>query len=195
MSDNNTPVPVNKQPEKKFEAVASGKLKAKKKTFLGGIFTSEDAAQVKSFVKNDVIIPAIKKVISDTVDTILYPGSRGSRRSPVDRVSYENRYGSRTYDSRDYRRGSENRDKPAATTYGYEDVIFSTRGEAEAVRDRLDEIMDTYEQVSIAALYELSRLPSRYTDNNYGWTNLRDVRIERVRDGFILEMPPVKPLR
>ena len=71
--------------EKKVKKVVSGKVKTKKNDGrkLASMFISEDAADVKSYVIMDVLIPAIKKAISDIVtdgiDMILYGGKGGNR--------------------------------------------------------------------------------------------------------------------
>ena len=58
----------------------------------------------------------------------------------------------------------------------------------------MDELIDTYGQVSVADLYDLVGKSCNYTDNNYGWTNLRNAEPVRVRDGYMLKMPKVGPI-
>ena len=67
------------QSEKKVEAVISGKAKTRKKGEMqkfADVFIAEDANDVKSYILLEVIVPAIKKAISDIVttgiDMILY---------------------------------------------------------------------------------------------------------------------------
>ena len=64
---------------KKIESVVSGKVRTKKKSEarkFADIFITEDIANVKTYVFMDVLVPAIKKAISDIVtngiDMILY---------------------------------------------------------------------------------------------------------------------------
>lgn len=133
---------VNKE-EKKIEKVVTGKVITKKEGFFSKMFRgliSEDAKDVKSYVFGDVLIPAIKKAISDIVsdgiDIILYGESNGKkRRSPAERVSYRSYYDR----SSDYRRPS-----PVYSDYSYDNIILETRGEAEEVLTRMDELIDTY---------------------------------------------------
>ena len=75
------------QPEKKIEKIIAGTAKTKKKTEMSkfkDIFISEDASNVKSYVLMDVLIPAIKKAVSDIVtngiDMILYGSTGGGRK-------------------------------------------------------------------------------------------------------------------
>ena len=56
--------------EKKVEKVIAGTVKSKKKSEIRkftDVFISEDIDNVKSYILLDVLIPAIKKAISDVV--------------------------------------------------------------------------------------------------------------------------------
>jgi len=183
--------------EKKVEKVVTGVVKTKKKSkinnFMGNII-SEDAKSVKSYVFGEVLIPAIKKAISDIVtdgiDIILYGESRGrNKRSTADRVSYRN-----YYDDRGSRPRMNERQAIMAGSYSYDDIILSSRGEAEDVLARMDELMDTYGLVRVADLYDLVGITGNYTDNKYGWTNIRNADIIRVRDGYMIKMPRAVPI-
>ena len=146
--------------EKKVEKVVTGKVITKKRSKMNKFvdeFISEDAKNVKSYVFGEVLIPAIKKAISDIVtdgiDIILYGESRkGNRKSISDRVSYRNYYDG------GYSRSRVN-DRPISITnaYSYDDIILDSRGEAEDVLSRMDELMDTYGLVRVADLYDLCR--------------------------------------
>ena len=58
----------------------------------------------------------------------------------------------------------------------------------------MDELIDTYGNVSVADLYDLVGKSSEYTDNKYGWTNLRNAEPVRVRDGYMLKLPKPGPI-
>lgn len=184
---------------KKVEKVVKGTVKTRKKSEarkFADIFISEDAANVKSYILMDVLVPAVKKAISDIVtdgiDMILYGGSgrhagRNTSSSPY--ISYS-KYSER--DRRDERRyTSDNRTRNG---YRYDDIILDSRGEAEGVLARMDELIDLYDTVSVADLYDLVGITGNYTDNKYGWTNLRNAEVVRVRDGYLLKMPKPGPL-
>ena len=72
--------------------------------------------------------------------------------------------------------------------------MFESRGEAEEVLTRMDELLSTYGVVSIADLYDLAGLTCPYTANNYGWTDIHTAQIVRIRDGYVINMPRVMPL-
>lgn len=182
--------------EKHLEKVVKGQVKTRKKSKLSKFteeFISEDAKNVKSYVFGEVLIPAIKKAISDIVtdgiDIILYGESRkrGGSRSTADRVSY------RSYYDRDIR---DNRNRMSVNNYGYsyDDIILSSRGEAEDVLSRMDELIEMYGLVRVADLYDLVGLTGNFTDNKYGWTNIRSAEVMRVRDGYMIKMPRAVPI-
>ena len=181
--------------KKKIDKVVSGPVKIKKKNEFSkfkDVFISEDIANVKSYVFMDVLVPAIKKAISDIItngiDMILYGDSGRNRRSSgASKVSY------RDY----YDRGRDRRDEPtrSRTGYNYDEIIIDSRGEAEEVLARMDELIETYGIVSVADLYDLVGETCDYTANKYGWTNIRNSEPVRVRDGYILKLPKPLPIK
>lgn len=187
------PNPDNK---KKIEKVVSGNVKVKKKngvTKFADNFISEDIHNVKSYVITDVLIPSIKRAISEMVtngiDMILYGSTGGrSKRSSADRVSYRN-----YYDRRDDDRYHD-RDRVRTSPYSFDDIVLDSRGEAEEVLARMDELIDQYGIVSVADLYDLVGVSGNYTDNKYGWTNIRNAEPIRVRDGYMLRLPKALPI-
>lgn len=179
---------------KKVEKVVHGGVRTKPKSGVSKItdvFISEDAANVKSYIVMDVLVPAVKKAISDIVrdgiDMILYGESRGRKSSSASGyVSY-----------RDYSRSDDRdrfRDSRSRSSYAHDDIILDSRGEAEEVLTRMDELIDTYGNVSVADLYDLVGKSSEYTDNKYGWTNIRNAEPIRVRDGYMLKLPKALPI-
>lgn len=184
-------------PEKRIEKVVSGTVKPKKKGDMqkfADVFISEDVSNVKSYILLEVLVPAIKKAISDIVtngiDMVLY-GETGRTRnkSTASKVSYNRCYDRPEDRKRDY-------SVPAARNgFDYDDLIFPTRGDAEAVLDAMNEIIAQYQVVSIADLYDLANVSlDNYAANKYGWTDIRGCKPIRVRDGYILKLPRALPL-
>lgn len=177
--------------EKRAEKVVHGKVKVKKNNArkLTDMFISEDVSNVKNYIIMDVIVPSIKKALYELVvgalDMTLYGGKSGGSKRPVaDKVSYNTDY-SRASTRYDHSYGVNR----TATGYSYDDILLETRGEAEAVLQGMDDIMETYDMVRVADLYELVGITGEYTDNKYGWTNIRSAKIVRTRDGYKIEMP------
>lgn len=179
----------------KVEKVVTGVVKSKKKNGFLSLFVSDEISDVKSYVLFDVLIPAAKKAISDVVtngiDMVLY-GETGRHRtsSSSSRISY------REYYDRNGREKERDRDSRYSRSieHSYDDIILETRGEAEEVISRLDELIDVYGMASVADLYDLVGISGQHTDNKYGWTNVSTASYTIVRDGFKLKLPRIKPL-
>ena len=78
--------------------------------------------------------------------------------------------------------------------YDYDEIVLESRGEAEEVLERMDDLLDNYGIVSVAAFYDLVGITGNYTDNKYGWTSLRNASVQRLRDGYLLKLPKALPL-
>lgn len=176
--------------DKKIEKVVTGTVKQRKKTGLSraaSTFMPGDVDSVKSYILMDVLVPSIKRAISDIVcngiNMLLGEPTRGKGGNSIGaKVSY------RQY----YRDPDERRDyaKPRAQAqYSYDDIIFDNRGDAEEVLYRMEELLERFEVVSVADLFDMAGISCNYTDNKYGWTDLRSAHVERVRDGYIINLP------
>lgn len=180
--------------KKQIEKVVRGSVKTRPKrgvSKLADVFVSEDISNVKSHIMMDVIVPAVKKVISDIVrdgiDMLLYGDTRGNR-SSSSYISY------RDYTSNNV---SSNRsiNSPSRTGYNHDDIILETREEAEEVLERMDELIETYGVVSVADVYDLIGISCNYTDNKYGWTNIRNAEPIHVHGGYLLKLPKALPIK
>ncbi len=173
--------------EKKVEKVVTSNVTQHKKSGLSkaaSAFLPGDVNDVKSYILADVLIPSIKRAISDIVcngiNMLLDEPARGKSSSPSAKVSYRQYYSDR----------DDRRDRPRAQLqYSYDDVTFETRGDAEAVLYRMEELLERFEVVSVADMLDLAGLSSKYTDNKYGWTDLRSARVLHGRDGYRLDLP------
>ena len=58
----------------------------------------------------------------------------------------------------------------------------------------MEELIDMYQLVSVADFYDLVGVSGNYTDNRYGWTNVRNAYVVRVRDGYMIKLPKALPL-
>ena len=180
------------QSEKKVEAVITRAAKTRKKGEMqkfADVFIAEDANNVKSYILMEVIVPAVKKAISDIVttgiDMILYgEAGRSKKNGTASKVSYRNYY---ERDADRVRAGSVGNRR---NTPDYDDILFDTRGDAEAVLDAMNDIISQYGTVSVSDFYDLARVPNdNFTMNRYGWTNIGGATAVRVRDGYILKLP------
>lgn len=179
--------------------VISGSAKIKKKSELRkftDIFIADDIANVKSYIFMDVLIPSIKKAISDIVtngiDMILYGETgRSKKTSNASKISYRSYYENPS-DSDRRRNGIV----AAKNAFDYDDILFTTRGDAEIVLDAMNDIISQYGVVSVGDLYDLANVQTNnYTVNRYGWTDIFGCRPVRVPDGYILKLPRPMPIK
>lgn len=178
---------------KKVQKIVTGEVHTKKRSGvrkLADIFLPEDVNSIKNHVIYDVIIPAAKKIISDTVDTYLYGENSTNRKTNTSsKVSYENSYVSALQNK------SYNKALPLRKSYLFDEISFVRRGDAEAVLVQMDELIDTYGFATVADLYDLSGITTgSYVDNNWGWSDIRTAQVVRDRDGFLLKFPKAKPI-
>ena len=176
-----------KPAERRTEKVVTGGTKIRKRstlTKMADAFLPGDVDDVKRYVLRDVLIPTIKRTISDVVDMLL--GVNTAPRSSSlagTRVSYRS-----YYDARNDRRESTAL-RPRSTPYSYDDVVFDRYDDAAEVLLRMRELVSRFDAVSVADLFDMTGHAGNYTDNKYGWTDLSDARIERVSDGYIIRLP------
>lgn len=156
-------------------------------------FFSEDAKTVKGHVFSTVIIPGIQRLISDIVkngiDWMIYGTKTPTGRSGIGNVSYSNYYdrqrGAPTIPSSTYNRPN---------AYAVNEVSFFDRGEAEEVLLQLREQVDRYGMVSVADFYDMISQKHNYTDQKYGWRDLRTAEVIRVKDGYSIKFPKITPI-
>ena len=177
--------------KKEIKKVISGTAKPKTNEFrkFTNIFISEDVKNVKEYILMDVLVPTIKKTILGAIDMILNGGSSSySGRSSTSKVSYRKYYD----DPRDDRRSSN---ATVRTRFDYDDISFPSRGEAEAVREEMNNVIERYGFVTVADMYDMAGLSQPFTSNKYGWTNIRSAEVVRVGGGeYVIKLPKALPI-
>lgn len=183
--------------EKRVQKVVKTPVKTRKNEVrkIADIFISEDVSNVKNYIFMDVLVPAIKKAIYDIVtngiDMFLYGGTgRGKSSSSGSKVSYRNFYDQKN--SNPGYRGSEN--TQARSRFDYEDIVFSNRGEAEAVKQQMQDVIARYGVVTVADLYDMVDLTAPYTSQKYGWMDVSSAEVLRVRGDYTLKLPRAVPI-
>lgn len=177
------------------QPVAAGKMKKKSEIRkFSDVFLADDVGNVGSYILSDVIIPTVKNLFYDIVENSLKMalfGDRGRTKRSGRNVEYV------SYDSMSRRNDRSYRDEPKVRNrFKYNDIVLETRGDAENVLAQMDAIIDNYDgMVSIADLYDLVGMTGDWTDHDYGWTNLRNAEVIRVREGYMLKFPKAVPLK
>lgn len=178
----------SERPEK-FEKTITGEVVQRKKSLgkrIAETFTGDDSKTVGQFVLFEVILPAAKQMISDAasqgVERLLFGGeSRGGRtvsRVPYNRVTPSGR--------RDEPRAISQK---ARATHNFSEIVLETWAEAEKVLDDLTAAIEQYESATVADLLDMVGVTSTFQDNKYGWYELRDSHIRRVKEGYLLDLP------
>lgn len=176
---------------KRTESVVANPVTTKKKSRWEQIkeeFISEDGKSVGDFLLFDVLVPAIKKTLFDMgtngLDMILYGGKAQKSSNPqTNKIPYRNFYEEKNY----------SRPRPAQV-YSNNDIVFQTRGDADAVLNGLNDIVAQYGIARVADYYDLAGVNCSYTDNYYGWTDLRMAQVVRLYSGFSLKLPKPMPI-
>lgn len=201
MSDAPDPKPMNYQGNshkgkkedrapKKVKRIVEGGVIERKKPLgrkFAEIFMGDDARSVWNYLLLDVAVPAAKNLITEMVsqgiERTLYGDSRPRGRGGRDRPAYT------SYDKvskRDDRREISHR---ARSTHDFREIILESRGEAEEVLDTLSELIKDYDLATVADLYEMVNITGSFQDDKWGWTDIREAAIRRVREGYLLDLP------
>lgn len=190
--------------DKKVDKVITGEVTRRKPplskrladTFIGG-----DARGVWGYVLLEVLVPAAKDMVADAtsqaVERTLFGDSRGGRRRPSQRSGPQNGYVSyNSFSRRDAERADprDRMSRRARTTHDFDEIILATRPEALEVIDRLFDLVNQYQQATVADLYDLVGITHNFQDQKWGWTDIRGAGATRVRDGFLLDLPRPEPL-
>lgn len=182
----------------KLDKVVSGKTKARKQSELqkaAKSFISEDLSSIGKYLLVSVLVPNVKKIVSDVVtngiNMMLY-GENGCYKSsssfPATKIAYNKMFTSGN-PMQDYTK------MKAANGLEYDDILFENRGDAEAVLSSLEDLISQFGKASVADLYDLAEITtSNYMINKYGWTDLHTAQIRVVNGGYVIKFPKVVQL-
>lgn len=192
------------KPAKKVESVVQGEVIIKKKPIgrkIKDLFIEADFRTVMRYIAYDVMIPAARNMIVDAsskgIERLMYGESAMRRRhigGPGPRITYNNPI------NRDYRNVSTARYAPQpaigprSQAPSREEFVLSSREEGELVLERMGDLIDQYEVASVADFKDLVGLASSHVDNKWGWTNLADVAVRQIREGYLIDLPPAEPI-
>lgn len=190
---------------RKQQRVTSGRVVKRKKPIsrrLTETLTSEDSYSVGQYILFDVIVPAAKAMITDAVsqgaERLLFGDSRRPTSGPR-RGNYTpyNRAGTgRPYETAGPRLSSGGRElgRRSRASHNFDEIILDSRGEAEEVLDRLSDLIQNYDVATVSDLYDLVGITGSFTDDRWGWTDLRGAGVRRVREGYLLDLPKTAPI-
>lgn len=194
--------PEKTEPRKKAEQVVQGDVIRRKKPLskrISEIFVGQSPKGAMEFVTFEVLVPAAKDMFADAIsqgfERLIFGEARSSSRRTggyrpgggTGHISYNRYSGSGPLRGKEEPRYEMSRRGRAA--HDFDEIILPTRVEADEVIDRLVEMADKYQAATVGDLYDLVGIDSAHTDEKWGWRNLRDAGITRVRDGYLLDLP------
>ena len=192
--------PVRRRPtDKDLVPVAKARRpKGSTKSFFGG----NTVNQIKSYLISDVLIPAVKGFVEDSVlailDNVLHPDTSNvnySKRSGLprnnnERIRYDQvskRSNLRSVGVSDSRKSPED----------YNNLVYASRGEAEVTLRRLYDIVSEFGVASVYDYYKLNGVTGEWSTDKYGWDidSFPDPRsfgkVRHVPGGYSIILPRV----
>lgn len=198
-----------KAEEKKVERITTGTVVQRKKSlgtrFKETFISGADSKSVLEYVMFDILVPAAKDMVVDATQAGLERKFYGETRSMGRRgynhgrsagyTNYHRMGGNPIVDPRarreDPRPGPSRRSR---ATHDFGEIVLGSRVEANEVIDNLFELVNKYDQATVADLYEMVGITSDFTDNRWGWTNLTNSSVTSVRGGYLLNLPRPEPI-
>ncbi len=187
------------QEKPKLEAIATTVTPKKKPWYkrAGDTLLAEDANSVGAFVMRDIIIPTIKDTIYDIItgglQMAMY-GSTKARSRKSNSISTPNGGSYVSYGG--YFNGSKEKAQPRPDNrINIDDLIFGMADEAHQVLDALADRGDAYGCVTVQDLYDLIGVSAPRTAMYWGWNDLSNASVRKVREGWLLDLPRPVPLK
>jgi hypothetical protein len=184
-----------KQAKPKTEPIVTGKVVQRKESPATRVlrnFIADDAGGIWQFVLNEVVIPAARNLIFDTGKAALERALFGdSRPSPASRFGQRFNYGGVSRTTTDPRPPLS---RQARATNDYKDIVVSSRTDAENVLDSLRGLVVEYGVASVSDLYGFVGMTADFTDEKWGWEDLRSAGIRMVSGGHMLVLPRPVPI-
>jgi len=191
----------SREPRKKIKAVVGKGSAIKKKRTVMDKFKESflgESENLGDYVLYDVLVPAFRDTVSDMGFGIierLFGTGRSSRGRSNSNIVRDRGKSYVSYNSNNNpRRDSRELDRNSRARHDFDNIGFTKKFEAEDVLSHMVDTIADYGEVTVREFYELSGVESDYTDDKYGWTNLRDAYVDRTRDGFIIAFPSTRPL-
>jgi hypothetical protein len=201
--------PLNREekPAKQVEKVVTGEVVLKPKGIgykFKTIFLGGDLKSAGKSVVADVIFPGLRRLLFDAIVNGSSETIFGDRYRQKRNVEYGTRVNYTPYNTTvnraplrepRERMGPPLPDQPRR--YVQEraenrDVILARKEDAERVVEGMIDIISQYDTASLADLYELMGQPSTPIDFKWGWSYFTNVQIRQVREGWLIELPPLE---
>jgi hypothetical protein len=191
--------PGPEKPERpKIESVVTGEVRKRKENILSRAFhdiVAEDGRSVAHYVLMEVLLPAAKSTISDVVSSgierMLYGDTRPRRGT---RPGYTNYSSSAIRSSAPLSDPRPPLSRQARASHEFGEILIVNRADAEEVLDRLRDLINQYDVATVADFKELAGITGDFTDNAWGWDDLRSAQVRVVRGGYVIDLPRTIPI-
>lgn len=168
-------------------------------TFIAG----DGARTAWDYMIFEVMIPEAREAVVNGLQSFverLFTGGRvrtgGTRPNPYGHFSYNRMFRGGAQDDRPPLPTRQQLSGPARARHDFDEIILENRVDAEEVRDHMYNILNHYDVVTVADLYQLVGIKPDHTDTTWGWTSLKGTEVGRVRGlGYLLDLPEPEPIR
>lgn len=188
--------PEDKDIKKLIESEPIKRKKSLRKKFAGTLMSGDPKSAMNS-VLFDVLIPTTKSMIAEAgmegIRRLMFGDSDRRHSIPptaTGRVDYTQRSVSAVG-----RTMQRTMTRQARSMHNFDEIVLTNRGEAELVIDNLFEVISRYGQASVADLYGMVGIDDTHVDHKWGWVDMREAGVTRVRGGYLLDLPEPEPLR
>lgn len=172
-------------------------------TFLGG-----DAKSAWAYALYEIIIPSSKDMFVDGFSSGLERLVHGENRTPSRRgygyrgssnhTNYVDRFrggsGSSRRDPRDRDEPRRDISRRGRAMHDFNEIVLDSRVDAQNVLDDMFGRVEKFASCGVVDLYDMVGITPDFTDEKWGWTDLRGAGITRVRNGYLLDLPRPEPL-
>lgn len=202
--------PKEATPPKDIQKVVTGAVIERPKPLgrrFKDLFVRAEFKQTIRYISSDVFIPALKNMIVEGsnrgVERLVFKNDPRGRRSSL--VTMVGGQAKMSYNLLTDPRYAQSRapqstmlpgqpPRQAEARLNTNEIILAVKADAERTLEQMQTILDTYEVVSVADMYEtLGRLSSS-VDNKWGWYSLAGSDIRQVREGFLILLPEPQPI-
>lgn len=166
---------------------------------LTDVFVAKDLGMLADHVWDNVVLPKVQNLIVDVIDSVArgiflgetYVVSRKGTGS-VGHTSYDNMFVKNAPSSQIKatsivkQRGSNSK---------FETIEFDTFGEAQAVLDQLEAILEGAGVVTVADLYNEADITCPFTGNDNGWYDISSAKIASDGNVYWIKLPKPQPIR
>lgn len=191
--------------QKKTGKVITGTVDVPTKKKVRDSIIAKDGKTVKEYAIFDVLIPSGKRLFYDffnkILSMILFGDGRGSGSAPgTFGYDYSRQYQKVSFGGYSSLDGSRPAVSPSSrpasySGFEYDSFVFGSRGDVEAVLNQMTDILERYQMVTVADLYDCLGKDAPYTAENYGWRSMAGAKVGINGEGFTMILPPPKPLK